>query len=62
MSDNLYGKIVRDCQAMNKTFLKKKYDSKLHYPLHMQGHHVSIPSESQKTIPHCDLECDRRLT
>ena len=26
----------------------------------MQGYHVSIPSESQRNIPHCYLECDTR--
>ena len=63
MSDSLYRKNVRDCQAIDKPLLlRRNMTVTMYYPLQMQGHNVSIPSESQKTLTHLDLECDTRFT
>ena len=61
-SDDLYGEMIRYCQAIHQPFLKRTNVCNRHYPIHIQGHHVSIPSESQNIIPHCYLECDTRTT
>ena len=39
----------------------RKMTIKWHNPLHMQGHQVSILSESQRTVPHYYLEYDTRF-
>ena len=48
----------------DKPFLKSKTDCKngIIFYTFMQGHYESIPSENQKTIPHCSLECVTRFT
>ena len=58
-----YSETVRKCHIIDKLSLLKKYDNKnLYFPIHIQGYHSSISSESQETIPYCSLKCDRRFT